>query len=94
MRKSLGQKFKIHNGWESEAERKKRVAQEKKEMQKTIDYFQKVKSVTVEKINNSITTDQLKVLFNKEAKIYYASLNREFIVDDFLDFARLQNGEL
>jgi len=34
------------------------------------------------KIESCITTNQLKILFNKEAKIYYHSKNRDFEVDE------------
>lgn len=82
MRLSLGQKLKIQLGAETEEERKKRVSQEKKEGEKIETYFKKVKNSKTNEKAETISTIQLKKLFLKEAKIYYAQKGRNFIIDE------------
>lgn len=82
MRLSLGQKLKIKLGAETEEERKKRVAQEKKESEKIESYFKKIRNSKPNEEPKIMSTIQLKKLFLKEAKIYYAQKGRNFIVDE------------
>jgi len=110
MRNSLGQRTKIKLGLESEEERKKRVAREKKENEKAIEYFDKLhkqKNKPKQKINISLET--FKSLVWNFGKQYFAKRGRTFVVDQenqlFLDiickyftndiqFEEMVNGEL
>lgn len=109
MKNTLGQKVKIQMGLETEEERKKRVAREKKENAPIIEYFERIHKQPKNKPSNIITTDQFKQLLWKEGKSYFAFENRPFDVDDnnrqFLDlicryfardpsFEEIANGEL
>lgn len=77
----LGQKLKIQMGFESENERKKRVAQEKKEMEKIHTYFQEI-SKKKSKKEAIVSYDAFKNILWKEGRKYFNQMNRDFIVDD------------
>ena len=110
MKNSLGQRTKIQLGLESEEERKKRVAREKKENAKTIEYFEKLhQNKNKQIIQKTITTEQFKSEVWNVGKQYFAKRGRHFVVDDenklFLDvickyftsdvqFEEMTNGEL
>jgi len=109
MKNSLGHRVKIQMGLESEEERKKRVAREKKENANIIEYFDRIHKQKTDKPLIKITVDQFKQIFWKEGKEYFANENRIFTVDEnnkiFLDiicryfsndqsFEKMANGEL
>lgn len=77
----IGERLKIQLGAETESERKKRVAREKKENNMSFNYFKKI-SEPKKKINASISTEEFKFLLWKEAKEYFKKMNRKFIVDE------------
>jgi DNA replication protein DnaC len=105
---SLGTRLKIKTGMESEKERKKRVALEKKEREKHREYNEKVRNPTI-KSEKQITTKEFKIILFKEATAYFLKMNRKFIIDDSnkrflrlislyftnnLDFEKETDGEL
>ena len=105
---SLGQRLKIKIGMESEKERKKRIALEKKERHKHKIYNEKVRNPKI-KLDKQITTTEFKSIFFKEATAYFLEMNRQFIVDESnktflkwislyftnnLNFEKETNGEL
>ncbi|WP_299670376.1 hypothetical protein [uncultured Polaribacter sp.] len=105
---SLGQRLKIKMGMESEKERKKRIALEKKDRDKHRVYNEKVRNPKT-KLDKQITTTEFKSIFFKEATAYFLEVNRQFIVDESnktflkwislyftnnLDFETETNGEL
>ncbi|HLV63632.1 hypothetical protein [Galbibacter sp.] len=109
MKNTLGQREKKQIGLDSEEERKKRVAEEKKENAAIIEYFDRIHEQKGRSPATEITTDQFKQLFWKEGKRYYAREKRRFVVDEnnklFLDlicryfssdlsFEKMTNGEL
>ena len=109
MKNSLGHRLKIQMKLESNEERKKRVAQEKKDNAKIIAYFERIHKQKETEKAIKVTTDQFKELFWKEGKKYFANEKRLFNVDEnnklFLDvicryfandlsFEKVTNGEL
>ncbi|MBA6316266.1 hypothetical protein [Cellulophaga baltica] len=110
MKNSLGQRMKIQMGLESEEERNKRIALEKKDQQKAIEYFDRINSLTEEKPKYvDIPLEWFKKELWTEGKNYFSATNRFFEVDDenklFLDiicryftndkeFEKITNGEL
>ncbi len=89
MKNSLGQRIKIEMGLETDEERKKRVAQEKKDYTPIKEYFDRILSQPEPIKYHHIPTEQFKTLFWKHGKTYFRKLNRKFIVDEhnkeFLD---------
>nr|WP_299035033.1 hypothetical protein [uncultured Tenacibaculum sp.] len=77
-----GQRLKIQMGLETEEERKKRIAREKKEIERNNFYFKKISQIKEQKIITSIPTEVLKNLIWKESKEYFRKKGRIFIVDD------------
>ena len=104
----IGKRLKIKMGMESDKERKKRVALEKKEREKHRDYNEKVRNPIIKK-DKHMTTKEFKTVLFKEATAYFLKMNRQFIVDDSnkrflrlislyftnnLDFEKETDGEL
>lgn len=89
----IGQRLKQQLGMETEEERKKRVAREKKEIEKNNSYFKKISQTKEQKIITSIPTEILKNLIWKESKEYFRKRGRIFNVDnnnkDFLHLISL-----
>ena len=110
MKNSLGQRTKIKLGLESEEERKKRIAREKKENAKGIEYFEKLhQNKNKPVIQKTISTKDLKSQVWTVGKQYFAKRRRNFTIDDenklFLDlickyftsnieFEKITDGEL
>lgn len=110
MKNSLGQRTKIQLGLESEEERKKRVAQQKKENAKTIEYFEKLhQQKNKPKIKKEMSLETFKSQVWKIGKEYYAKKGRPFVVDaenklflelickyftNDIEFEEITNGEL
>ncbi len=103
-----GKRLKIKLGFESEKERKKRVAREKKEIEKNNNYFKSLSTIKT-KIEPHLNTDVFKEVLWKEGKDYFNKMHREFTVDennrDFLnlislyfskniEFEKITDGEL
>ena len=84
MKNSLGTRVKVKMGLETDAERKKRVAREKKENAKAIQYFQELnnKPESIKIKNMTLPVEWLKKEFYKAAKAYYLKERRAFVVDD------------
>ncbi len=86
----IGQRLKQQFGMETEAERKKRVAREKKKIEKSHSYFKKISQVKEQNTISSIPTEALKTLIWKESKNYFKKRGRVFQVDnDNKDFLHL-----
>ena len=89
----IGQRLKLQLGMETEKERKKRVAREKKEIEKNNSYFKKISQTKEQKIISSISTEILKNLIWKESNEYFKKRGRVFTVDnsnkDFLHLISL-----
>ncbi|WP_271784190.1 hypothetical protein [Aquimarina algiphila] len=81
---SLGNRVKIKMGLETPKERKKRVAREKKENAKAIQYFKELheKKEPLQSKNIVIPIDWMKKEFYKTAKIYILKEKKRFVVDD------------
>lgn len=109
MKNSLGQRVKQQMGLETDEERKKRIAREKKENSKVIEYFDRIHKQETFKPLIKISMEQFKQVFWKEGKEYFANENRRFTVDEnnkfFLDiicryfsndqsFEKITDGEL
>lgn len=105
----LGQRLKMQLGQETEKERKKRVAKEKKEIERNENYFKQVRENKKEYKIEVLSTDIMKKLIFKESKEYFRKLRREFVVDENnkrflhilslyfssnLEFENATNGEL
>jgi hypothetical protein len=84
MKNSLGHRVKVKMGLETDEERKKRVAREKKENAKAIQYFKKLneKKDHPKPKNITILLDWMKKEFYKTAKTYFNKEKRKFEVDD------------
>ena len=84
MKNSLGQRVKIKMGLEDAEERKKRVAREKKENSKAIEYFDRInkQSDKNECVNIVLPLNWLKKEFTKIAKVYHAREGKSFEVDE------------
>ncbi|CAA0224438.1 P-loop NTPase family protein [Tenacibaculum maritimum] len=91
-----GQKLKVQMGFETDKERKKRVAQEKKENKHQKEYIRQL-SQPIEKQVNKIDTGIFKSFLWKEGCVYFEKINRKFIVDnnnkDFLHLLSLYFSE-
>ncbi|CAL2109789.1 conserved protein of unknown function [Tenacibaculum sp. 190130A14a] len=61
--------------------KKKRVAREKKEIERNVEYFIKISKSKIN-TNQKMNTEEFKNVFWKIANEYFSKLNREFIVDD------------
>ncbi|CAM1340200.1 P-loop NTPase family protein [Tenacibaculum aestuarii] len=86
----IGQRLKQHFRMESENERKKRVAREKKEIEVNNSYFKNISQVKEQLPISSIPTEVLKTLIWRESKNYFKKQGREFQVDSFnKDFLHL-----
>ncbi|KAF9659983.1 hypothetical protein HBA12_07035 [Tenacibaculum mesophilum] len=86
----IGQRLKQQLGMETEEERKKRVAQEKKEIEINNSYFKKISQVKEQSPISSVPTEALKTLIWRESKNYFKQRGREFQVDGFnKDFLHL-----
>ncbi len=84
MKNSLGNRVKVQMGLETPEERKKRVAREKKENAKTIQYFKELheKKEPRQLKNIIIPLDWMKKEFYETAKIYFARERKKFEVDE------------
>lgn len=82
MKNTLGERTKIKMGLETEGERKKRVAREKKENAKTIKYFESIYKKPEPIKYVEIPLEWIKAEVWKEGKIYFRNENRKFIIDD------------
>ena len=84
MKNSLGHRVKVKMGLETDEERKKRIAQEKKENSKAIQYFEELdkKQDHSKPVHIVIPLDWMKKEFYKTAKSYFQKERRKFEVDE------------
>lgn len=84
MKNTLGQRMKKKMGLETENERKKRIAREKKENEKSISYWENLhKKPKQEKLSDIvIPLEWMKKEFYTTAKAYFLKERRVFTVDD------------
>ena len=109
MKNSLGNRVKIQMGLETEEERKKRIAREKKENKKVNEYFDSLKNHQTSIKNIDIPMEWFKKELWTEGQKYFSEQNRFFEIDAenklFLDiisryftndtdFEKIVNGEL
>lgn len=76
-----GQRLKIQMGLETDEERKKRVAREKKEIERSYEYFKRITKLKP-KQENVMRYNTFKSVMWEEGKKYFKNMNRAFTVDE------------